>query len=534
METLNTTVTKASLTQDVISHGALKIIRVPPGHLGLGTLNGRPVVLGTGRHLVNDPLFVFTRTAPMSDSHIHIGVVHIITVPQGRVGLCTVNATAHFLEPGRHNICNERFAFVGFRDSTDEHINVGSKHRIVVPAGRVGLAWNEGEPLLLDPGRTFNIDSATFRYTGSKSVVEPVIVHGRLKIVTVKQGSAGISYDDGRLVVLEVRPRCARGSVGVARSFVSVRAIWFARPYCPARSQPGRHTLTKPSHYLAGFLSLSEVVLPVTELTSMTSDNVGIQLDAAISLRVVDAAKAVTSLCTTSDDLSFSATAMHATIMQKAKVRERRRAQASCFSAHALVAHHFAHSQLALSIIIGNNRLNNSFRATARLARSKAAAAGTFDSDSKLDAQHTLVAPLSAGAGAGASAPAITALRALGGGPSAPPEDEDPTSGGDSFKQAIHDVFMHAFASQMLESGVQVIDMSIEDVKVKEGACEAGEGRPRDIAASPPSCAIARRSRMRSWPRRWRRVPWRGQGCRKRRLRQRSCAPTPRRSRRRR
>ena len=199
--------TKAPLTQDVITHGALKIIRVPPGHLGLGTLNGRPVVLGTGRHLINDPLFVYTRCAPMADFHIQIGVVHIITVPQGRVGLCTVNATAHFLEPGRHNICNERFAFVGFRDSTDEHISVGSKHRIVVPAGRVGLAWNAGEPLLLDPGRIYNIDSPTFRFVGSKSVVEPVIVHGRVKLVTVKQGSVGVSYDDGRLVILEVCPR---------------------------------------------------------------------------------------------------------------------------------------------------------------------------------------------------------------------------------------------------------------------------------------------------------------------------------------
>jgi len=65
------------------------------------------------------------------------------------------------------------------------------------------------------------------------------------------------------------------------------------------------------------------VVLPVTELTSMTSDNVGIQLDAAISLRIVDAGKAVTSLCTSGEDLSFSAAAMHATIMLKAKVGAR-------------------------------------------------------------------------------------------------------------------------------------------------------------------------------------------------------------------
>lgn len=107
-------------------------------------------------------------------------------------------------EPGRHYINNARFAFVGFRESTDEHINVGSKHRITVPAGKIGLAWDLGEPIILEPGQVYNIDKATFRYIGSKSVVEPVIVHGRLKVVTVKQGFVGISYDDGHLIILEV------------------------------------------------------------------------------------------------------------------------------------------------------------------------------------------------------------------------------------------------------------------------------------------------------------------------------------------
>jgi len=143
--------------------------------------------------------------------------------------------------------------------------------------------------------------------------------------------------------------------------------------------------------------------------------------------------------------------------------------------------------QLALSIIIGNNRLNNSFRATTRTARTKAAAAATFDTDSKLDAQPTLVTPLGTGASAGAGAGSRPALRALGAGASAPPaasDDEDPTSGGDSFKQAIHDVFMHAFASHMLDLGVQVVDMSIEDVKVRcLRAAAEGAGASATIVA---------------------------------------------------
>ena len=42
-----------------------------------------------------------------------------------------VGPTAHFLEPGRHIINNPMFSFMGFRQSTDEIISVGSKHRCV-------------------------------------------------------------------------------------------------------------------------------------------------------------------------------------------------------------------------------------------------------------------------------------------------------------------------------------------------------------------------------------------------------------------
>lgn len=86
---------------------------------------------------------------------------------------------------GVHKINSPSFTFHGFKDSTDEEIAIGSKHRIVIPsgatcytsrgrlsyltpaphtfAGKVGLAWDNGSPMLLETGRTYNIDSPTFR-----------------------------------------------------------------------------------------------------------------------------------------------------------------------------------------------------------------------------------------------------------------------------------------------------------------------------------------------------------------------------------
>ena len=117
--------------------GATSILRVLPGEIGLGLLRSEPIVLLPGRHLIDDPAFEFKGCVSMGTPHISVSTTHIITVERGQVGLCMANNTAHFLEPGIHRINAPRFAFNGFRSSTDEAISHGSKHRIVVPSGKV-------------------------------------------------------------------------------------------------------------------------------------------------------------------------------------------------------------------------------------------------------------------------------------------------------------------------------------------------------------------------------------------------------------
>ena len=65
-------------------HPAVTILRILPGEVGKGLLNGKPVFLLTGRHLVNDPLFVFQGTESLTTEHITVGTAHIITVASGR------------------------------------------------------------------------------------------------------------------------------------------------------------------------------------------------------------------------------------------------------------------------------------------------------------------------------------------------------------------------------------------------------------------------------------------------------------------
>jgi regulator of protease activity HflC (stomatin/prohibitin superfamily) len=384
----------------------------------------------------------------MTEPHVTISTTHLLTVAVGKVGLCKVNTTAHFLEPGIHRINSPRFEFLGFSNSTDEHIQVGSKNRIVVPSGKgtrvsklqrshylsslvyrvpfflrfsVGLGWENGTPLLLETGKTYNIDSPTFSYIGSQFINAPTIKHGSINIITVKQGQAGISYDQGSLNVLST----------------------------------GRHMLTGATQLFAGFLSLGQQVLKISQVVSMTSDNVrllsyfamhvlgsrshpmfspfpqvGISFDAAVSIQVVDPLKAVTMLCPVQDDsrVPFSVAQMHSTIVEKAK--------------------------LGLSIIIGNNRLNATFKATQRMRPS--ARRGPFSSDDLLDTQSEMLPPHVTGATVQASPTPATS--------SGDPEAE---SSHDSFKQHVHDVFMHSFSEQMLnDCGIHVQEMSIEDVTI--------------------------------------------------------------------
>lgn len=52
--TVGTEVKKASVTEPVVTSGTLSILRVLPGDLGRGQLNGAPLLLGPGVHLIND------------------------------------------------------------------------------------------------------------------------------------------------------------------------------------------------------------------------------------------------------------------------------------------------------------------------------------------------------------------------------------------------------------------------------------------------------------------------------------------------
>jgi regulator of protease activity HflC (stomatin/prohibitin superfamily) len=364
-----TTVKKFEIKQDLIRNGNMWIIRILPGQYGLAISSGKPLILLPGRHAINDPLFDYVGSESVNEPMIEHRTIRIITVPRGKVGLVMVKGTGYFLQPGRHFVNQPNLKWIGMKNLVSEYIAVGSKHRIVIPAGKIGLAWDNGKPVILEHGDVYNISSPYFKYVKSVNLTAPVIVHGAIKIITVREGVFGVSYDDGVMRIL----------------------------------QPGRHNLVKGTHTFAGFVPSGQTTLAIEAVTSMSADNVGIKFDSALTIQVSDPKAAVRELGTVQgqdqDQQTFLLNEFYANIKAKAK--------------------------LALSIIIGNNKLNQSFESTQKKP--------------------------------------ITVI--VEGKKS--PNSEDPEEEvGTSFKQHVHDVFMNQFTTNMECCGIKVIDMSIEDVEI--------------------------------------------------------------------
>merc|ERR1719473_2039390 len=415
VETLNADVRRFAASDDEVAHGNLKIVRVRPGHVGLASRAGQPVLLEPGVHISNDPLWLWRRQVANDCPHASEGALHVCFVPAGSLAAVVVDGRGRLLPPGRHRVvARTGFEYLGTKPATDEHVRAGTLHRVQVPAGSVGLATEGGAARLIGAGAAVFVDCESFRYLGCRSLAEPLIVHDSIKLVTVNEGFAGISYDEGRLVVLD----------------------------------PGRHALAKPSHHVGGLVSLGQHTLPIAEVTSMSSDNVGLVFDAAITVQVVDVRRAVTAFAGAGrgDRMGpsgsgggaggggggfFSIEDLHVAIVDKAK--------------------------LALSIIIGNNQFNDSFRATTATPTPVADAAAVSADDAAL-----------------AKPPP----------PPTNPAVADSCASGDpgSFKQHVHDLFMQAFAREMSDAcGVRVIDMSVEDVRLTN----------KDLEAAMSSAAVA-------------------------------------------
>jgi len=355
---INTTVMKQQQVEEYINCNNLHIIRVSPKTIGIGVEGNAPVLLKEGIHEIYSPQFEFKTVVDFSKRmHYQEGPLNLIFVPSGMVALCEVNKVGHFFKHkehdegddsnegqlGCHVINATQFQVKGIQPLTTEHLCVGRKHRVLVPSGKIGIYTVDGVPGVLNAGEPFYYEHDSFRYIQSYNLCDPVISHNSLKIITVKEGHAGIIYDEGVCVAY----------------------------------QKGRHVFTKPTQKFSGFLSLGTETFAIPSLTTVSADNVELTFNAAITIEMVDPAMACRTLMSSGSGLHGGGS----------RVAEQDSGQAF---GQGLIHRTIADlARLHLASIVGHHKYNMAFKATQIISEEKAQRGGAIPSATNPEVAQT-------------------------------------------------------------------------------------------------------------------------------------------------
>jgi regulator of protease activity HflC (stomatin/prohibitin superfamily) len=111
------------------------------------------------------------------------------------------NGDYFFLGPGIHMLPSCYYSTVGGETKLTSIIVHGTRAIITVPQGFVGLATDQGHPLLLPPG-LHQWDSPTILFEKMVDLSSNVIPLGPYTLVTVDENYAAVTQDNGKLKVL--------------------------------------------------------------------------------------------------------------------------------------------------------------------------------------------------------------------------------------------------------------------------------------------------------------------------------------------
>jgi len=201
---LGSTTKSFPATEDQMRFGTLSLIRVRPGFIGLGADNGKPVLLLPGLHFYNAPNFEFMMCRNVNENLIQNGTINIVRVNPGQVGLATDNGEPVILDSGVHFINEAGFVMApnGFRKVDDAVIQIGQAQIIVVPRGRIAAVLVNGQGHFLLEGRHF-VSQGRFTLVGIKSLSDEYISAGIRHRIIVPRGKVGLGLESGEPQLLE-------------------------------------------------------------------------------------------------------------------------------------------------------------------------------------------------------------------------------------------------------------------------------------------------------------------------------------------
>ena len=209
---------------------SLDIVRVRPGTIGLMYEQGEPVVLTPSKELyqLRAPSQLYIKTVDVMRDIISIddeNSLDIIRVRPSYVGLVWEDSKPRMLAPRAdpYVLRKPRHQFVGLSAVTEEHIELGSLHVITIATGRRGVVWIKGKAAIIEAGQSTFYEE-NFKFGGSALISDKQYSLGPFTYVTAGSGEIGIKHKFGELEILYAGTHCLAADRGETfHGFVSIQ-----------------------------------------------------------------------------------------------------------------------------------------------------------------------------------------------------------------------------------------------------------------------------------------------------------------------
>lgn len=190
------------VNQKHIQHRTIHIIIVPVGEYALVFESNKPKILKTGRYVIDSNFFSVAGWANVNQQHIQHGSIHIVRVLKGKIACINNNLKPILLHEGTHTFNSQMLVYHGEHDVNEPHITHGTITRFRVRNGEIGLAWEDNRAVFVETAGVYEVDSPTFAFVKCIPASEKCIELGSRKRVVVYDGEVGISYLNGKLDIL--------------------------------------------------------------------------------------------------------------------------------------------------------------------------------------------------------------------------------------------------------------------------------------------------------------------------------------------
>jgi regulator of protease activity HflC (stomatin/prohibitin superfamily) len=215
-------------SQFYMSNGGVHIIRVPRGRyakvwvqLPNGTLV--PRLLAQGIHCIVNNFFQFDGLVSVSEEVISHGAINVLSIAKGKVAKVFHNNRPRLFGEGLHVIESTNFEYCGMMSMMDKIIGHGTITILRVPLGELGVCWLKNQPLFIDHAGLYAFDTPDFSFVKHVPLSEKIVTLGAKKIVMVYTGEVGISYDHGELRILDHGRHMIDASTHLFEGFISTQ-----------------------------------------------------------------------------------------------------------------------------------------------------------------------------------------------------------------------------------------------------------------------------------------------------------------------